>query len=114
MFPPWFPLSNHCPPQKTLGDRRYGMSAAPTSAFARLADVQSPFQYVRFVPKAEVYPQQSVQPATRHPSTWAQCRLGTFHPRRPGCDSESTPDALRLKIEPAADCGRYDGIRKIA
>jgi hypothetical protein len=21
---------------------------------------------------------------------------------------------LRLKIEPAADCGRYDGIRKIA
>jgi hypothetical protein len=24
------------------------------------------------------------------------------------------PDALRLKIEPAADCGRYDGIRKIA
>jgi hypothetical protein len=26
----------------------------------------------------------------------------------------TTPDALRLKIEPAADCGRYDGIRKIA
>jgi hypothetical protein len=25
-----------------------------------------------------------------------------------------TPDALRLKIEPAADCGRYDSIRKIA
>jgi hypothetical protein len=28
--------------------------------------------------------------------------------------SITTPDALRLKIEPAADCGRYDGIRKIA
>ena len=25
-----------------------------------------------------------------------------------------TPDALRLKIEPTADCGRYDGIRKAA
>jgi hypothetical protein len=28
--------------------------------------------------------------------------------------SVTTPDALRLKIEPAADCGRYDRIRKIA
>jgi hypothetical protein len=28
--------------------------------------------------------------------------------------SITTPGALRLKIEPAADCGRYDGIRKIA
>jgi hypothetical protein len=28
--------------------------------------------------------------------------------------SITTPDALRLKIEPAADCGCYDGIRKIA
>jgi len=28
--------------------------------------------------------------------------------------SVTTPDALRLKIEPAADCGRYDGIRKRA
>src|SRR5258707_11935455 len=39
---------------------------------------------VRFVPKAEVYPQQSVQPATRHPSTWAQQaprRLGTTRTR---------------------------------
>ena len=26
----------------------------------------------------------------------------------------TTPDALRLKIEPTADCGRYDSIRKIA
>src|SRR3974390_1809023 len=25
-----------------------------------------------------------------------------------------TPDALRLKIEPVADCGRYDSIRKVA
>jgi hypothetical protein len=25
-----------------------------------------------------------------------------------------TPDALRLKIKPAADCGRYDSIRKVA
>src|SRR5467141_1423816 len=28
--------------------------------------------------------------------------------------SITTPDALRLTIEPAADCGRYDSIRKIA
>jgi hypothetical protein len=28
--------------------------------------------------------------------------------------SITTPDALRLKIEPLADCGRYDSIRKIA
>ena len=28
--------------------------------------------------------------------------------------SITTPDALRLKIAPAADCGRYDSIRKIA
>ena len=26
----------------------------------------------------------------------------------------TTPAALRLKIEPAADCGRYDSIRKVA
>jgi len=25
-----------------------------------------------------------------------------------------TPDALRLKIEPVANCGRYDSIRKVA
>ena len=28
--------------------------------------------------------------------------------------SITTPDALRLKIEPAADCGRYDSIRRSA
>jgi hypothetical protein len=28
--------------------------------------------------------------------------------------SITTPDALRLKIEPKADCGRYDSIRKVA
>ena len=28
--------------------------------------------------------------------------------------SITTPDALRLKIEPLADCGRYDSIRKVA
>jgi hypothetical protein len=28
--------------------------------------------------------------------------------------SITTPAALRLKIEPAADCGRYDSIRKVA
>jgi hypothetical protein len=28
--------------------------------------------------------------------------------------SITTPDALCLKIEPVADCGRYDSIRKIA
>jgi len=28
--------------------------------------------------------------------------------------SITTPDALRLKCEPMADCGRYDSIRKIA
>jgi len=25
-----------------------------------------------------------------------------------------TPDGLRLRIEPVADCGRYDSIRKVA
>src|SRR5271165_1200138 len=35
--------------------------------------------------------------------------------RQPGAPpSITTPDALRLKIEPAADCGRYDSIRKVA
>jgi hypothetical protein len=33
-------------------------------------------------------------------------------PEIPG--SITTPAALRLKIEPAADCGRYDSIRKVA
>jgi hypothetical protein len=28
--------------------------------------------------------------------------------------SITTPDALRLNIEPAADCGRYDSIRRVA
>ncbi len=28
--------------------------------------------------------------------------------------SITTPAALRLKIEPSADCGRYDSIRKVA
>jgi len=28
--------------------------------------------------------------------------------------SITTPDALRLKIERTANCGRYDSIRKIA
>ncbi len=28
--------------------------------------------------------------------------------------SITTPDALRLKIEPVADCGRYDSIRRVA
>jgi hypothetical protein len=28
--------------------------------------------------------------------------------------SITTPDSLRLKIEPVADCGRYDSIRKVA
>ena len=28
--------------------------------------------------------------------------------------SITTPDALRLKIEPMADCGRYDSIRRNA
>jgi len=34
-----------------------------------------------------------------------------FHP---DCRAATTPDALRLKIEPMADCGRYDSIRKVA
>jgi len=33
-------------------------------------------------------------------------------PERPA--SITTPAALRLKIEPAADCGRYDSLRKVA
>ena len=28
--------------------------------------------------------------------------------------SITTPDALRLRCEPMADCGRYDSIRKVA
>jgi hypothetical protein len=28
--------------------------------------------------------------------------------------SITTPDALRLKIEPMADCGRYDSLRRVA
>jgi hypothetical protein len=28
--------------------------------------------------------------------------------------SITTPDALRLKHEPTADCGRYDSIRRVA
>ena len=32
----------------------------------------------------------------------------------PPVPSIITPHALRLKIEPVADCGRYDSIRKVA
>jgi hypothetical protein len=32
----------------------------------------------------------------------------------PPAPSITTPDALRLKIAPLADCGRYDSIRKVA
>jgi transposase len=32
----------------------------------------------------------------------------------PPAPSITTPDALRLRIEPSADCGRYDSIRKVA
>ena len=32
----------------------------------------------------------------------------------PAAPSITTPDALRLKIEPMADCGRYDSIRRVA
>ena len=32
----------------------------------------------------------------------------------PAMPSVITPDALRLKIEPVADCGRYDSIRRVA
>jgi hypothetical protein len=32
--------------------------------------------------------------------------------RRQPAPSITTPDALRLKIEPTADCGRYDSIRR--
>jgi hypothetical protein len=32
----------------------------------------------------------------------------------PPAPSITTPDALRLKIEPSGDCGRYDSIRKVA
>ena len=38
-----------------------------------------------------------------------------FRRRQPATPpSITTPDALCLKIEPMADCGRYDSIRKIA
>jgi hypothetical protein len=32
----------------------------------------------------------------------------------PPVPSITTPHALRLKIEPVADCGRYDSLRKVA
>jgi len=32
----------------------------------------------------------------------------------PAAPSITTPDALRLKIVPVADCGRYDSLRKVA
>jgi hypothetical protein len=32
----------------------------------------------------------------------------------PSPPSITTPDALRLKIEAMADCGRYDSIRRVA
>jgi hypothetical protein len=32
----------------------------------------------------------------------------------PPVPSITTPHALQLKIEPAADCSRYDSIRKVA
>jgi hypothetical protein len=32
----------------------------------------------------------------------------------PAPPSITTPAALRLKIEPTADCSRYDSIRKVA
>jgi hypothetical protein len=32
----------------------------------------------------------------------------------PPVPSITTPDALQLKVEPAADCSRYDSIRKVA
>src|SRR5258705_12686533 len=38
----------------------------------READIRRKDRQVRFVPKVENYNQQCVQPATRHPSTWAQ------------------------------------------
>ena len=36
------------------------------------------------------------------------------HRQPPPPPSVITPDALRLKIEPVADCGRYDSIRRVA
>jgi hypothetical protein len=32
----------------------------------------------------------------------------------PPVPSITTPHALQLKIEPVADCGRYDSVRKVA
>jgi hypothetical protein len=32
----------------------------------------------------------------------------------PAPPSITTPDALRLKVEPMADCGRYDSLRSAA
>src|SRR5882672_2080779 len=50
------------------------------SGLTRIPNSRRTSRHVRKVPKAEVYPQQSVQPATRHPSTWVQQRA----PRRLG------------------------------
>src|SRR6266446_968633 len=79
------------------------------SALPPRADIAQRSRHVRFVPKAEVYPQQSVQPATRHPSTWAQQaprRLGTTRTRtdadgsraiRNGRFQRPVPQLLRQK-----------------
>jgi hypothetical protein len=66
------------------GQSRRSDCAPMTSGLPRLADILRVRCHVSKVPKAEVYPQQSVQPATRHPSTWAQQaprRLGTTRTR---------------------------------
>src|SRR6266404_9236514 len=65
----------------------------------------------QYLPRAEVYPQQSVQPATRHPSTWAQQaprRLGTTRTRtdadgsraiRKGRFQRPVPQLRRQKLQ---------------
>ena len=65
---------------------RIGLETGPTSTWlwTELKQLGLPVICIDALPKAEVYPQQSVQPATRHPSTWAQQaprRLGTTRTR---------------------------------
>src|SRR6266851_966359 len=71
-------------PMSEMGQKLKSSLAARTSALPLTADITNCGFDDGFVPKAEVYPQQSVQPATRHPSTWAQQaprRLGTTRTR---------------------------------
>ena len=81
---------DHIASSKTITDLRSGVEKqrgggeVQRSTFARFLGLFDFRLLQQYLPKAEVYPQQSVQPATRHPSTLAQQaprRLGTTRTR---------------------------------